>query len=345
MTQSPRDEAELDLRLDEALDETFPASDPIAVHSPDQSESRGVLHQMKIGFVGLGRMGAAIAANLVSARHDVAVWNRSSEKTRPLVAAGATFSATPRQTAAGRDVVLTMLADDTALEAVLCGEEGILAGLKTGALHISMSTIAVATADSVAARHTERGQCFLSAPVFGRPDAAAAAKIFVVAGGEAANLKIAIPLLEVISQRVFHVGETPSAANLVKLCGNFMILSAIESMGEAMALAEKGGVPKAKLLEVLTGTLFDAPVFRTYGAILVEQRFRPAGFAAPLGLKDMRLASQAAETARVPMPLLNLLRDHLLQTIAQEGDDIDWSGIARTIAKNAGLQSTARTGT
>jgi 3-hydroxyisobutyrate dehydrogenase-like beta-hydroxyacid dehydrogenase len=345
MTQSPRDVAELDLRLDEALDETFPASDPIAVHSPDRSESRGVLHQMKIGFVGLGRMGAAIAANLVSAHHDVAVWNRSSEKTRPLVAAGATFSATPKASAAGRDVVLTMLADDTALEAVLGGEDGLLAGLKAGALHISMSTIAVATADSVAARHTGRGQCFLSAPVFGRPDAAAAAKIFVVAGGESANLKIATPLFEAISQRVFHVGETPSAANLVKLCGNFMILSAIETMGEAMALAEKSGVPKAKLLEVLTGTLFDAPVFRTYGAILVEQRFRPAGFAAPLGLKDMRLASQAAETARVPMPLLSLLRDHLLQTIAQEGDDIDWSGIARTIAKNAGLQSTARTGT
>jgi 3-hydroxyisobutyrate dehydrogenase-like beta-hydroxyacid dehydrogenase len=345
MTANPRDEAELDSRLDEALDETFPASDPIAVHSPDRPESKGVLHQMKIGCVGLGRMGAAIAANLVNARHDVAVWNRSSEKTRPLVAAGATFSATPKAAAAGRDVVLTMLADDTALEAVLCGEDGILAGLKAGALHISMSTIAVATADSIAARHTERRQCFLSAPVFGRPDAAAAAKIFVVAGGEPANLKIATPLFEAISQRVFHVGAKPSAANLVKLCGNFMILSAIETMGEAMALAEKGGVAKAKLLEVLTGTLFDAPVFRTYGAILVAQSFRPAGFAAPLGLKDMRLAGEAAEAARVPMPLLSLLRDHLLQTIAQEGDDIDWSGIARSIAKNAGLQTMGRAGT
>jgi len=292
---------------------------------------------MKIGFVGLGRMGAAIAANLVRARHDVAVWNRSSEKTGPLVDAGATRSASPKEAAAGRDAILTMLADDAALEAVLSGENGILAGLNSGALHISMSTIAVATADSVAARHAAHKQCFVSAPVFGRPDAADAAKIFVVAAGKPADLKIAAPLFEAISQRVFHVGATPSAANLVKLCGNFMILSAIEAMGEAMTLAEKGGVPKAKLLEVLTGTLFDAPVFRTYGAILVAESFRPAGFAAPLGLKDMRLVGQAAEAERVPMPLLSLLREHLLQTIAQEGEDIDWSGIARGIAKNAGL--------
>jgi 3-hydroxyisobutyrate dehydrogenase-like beta-hydroxyacid dehydrogenase len=187
------------------------------------------------------------------------------------------------------------------------------------------------------ARHSKRAQRFLSAPVFGRPNAAAAAKIFVVAGGEAADLRLAMPLFEAISQRVFHVSERASSANLVKLCGNFMILAAIEAMGEAMALTEKSGVPRAKLLEVLTGTLFDAPVFRTYGPILVEQKFRPAGFAASLGLKDMRLASEAAEVARVPMPILSLLRDHLLQTIAAEGDDIDWSGIARTIAKNAGL--------
>jgi 3-hydroxyisobutyrate dehydrogenase-like beta-hydroxyacid dehydrogenase len=292
---------------------------------------------MKVGFIGLGRMGAAIAANLVRARHDVAVWNRSGEKARPLVEAGAILVASPREAAAGRDVVLTMLADDAALDAVLSGEEGILAGLKAGALHISMSTIAVITAENAAARHAERGQFFLSAPVFGRPDAASAAKLFVVAAGDPTHVQLATPLFDAISQKVFHVGKKPSAANLVKLCGNFMILSAIEAMGEAMTLAEKGGVPKEKLLEVLTGTLFDAPVFRNYGAILVEEAFLPAGFAAPLGLKDMRLVSQAAEAGHVPMPLLSLLRDHLLQTIANEGESIDWSGIARTIAKNAGL--------
>jgi 3-hydroxyisobutyrate dehydrogenase-like beta-hydroxyacid dehydrogenase len=292
---------------------------------------------MKIGFLGLGQMGAAIAANLVRARHDVTVWNRSAEKAGPLLAAGATLAACPRDVAASSDVILSMLADDAALNAVLSGNDGVLAGLSPGALHISMSTISIATSENTAARHSEQQQHFLAAPVFGRPDAAAAAKLFVVAAGAAADFETAKPLFAAIGQRTFYVGEKPSAANLVKLCGNFMILAAIEAMGEAMALGQKGGVPKSKLLEVLTGTLFDAPVFRTYGAILAEEKFRPAGFAAPLGLKDMRLASQAAEAERVPMPLLSLLRDHLLQTIATEGEDIDWSGIGRTIARNAGL--------
>ena len=292
---------------------------------------------MRIGFIGLGQMGAAIAANLVRARHDVAVWNRTADKTKSMIENGATLAATPKEAASGRDVVVSMLADDAALLSVLSGENGLLAGLKPGSLHISMSTIGVATADDVASRHAERGQCYVSAPVFGRPEAAAAAKLFVVSAGAAADLRRAQPLFEAMSQRVFHVGERPSAANLVKLCGNFMILAIIETMAEAMTLAAKGGVPKAKLFEVLTGTLFDAPVVRTYGSILVEERFRPAGFAAPLGLKDMRLAGDAAEARRVPMPFLSMLRDHLLETIAKEGEDIDWSGIARTAGKNAGL--------
>ena len=338
MTESPGDEAELDSRLDEALDESFPASDPVAVHLPEGPErSFAEGRPMKIGFVGLGNMGAPIATNLVRAGHAVLVWNRSAEKAHPLVAAGATLSANPREACVGREAVITMLADDAALEAVLSGADGILAGLAQGALHISMSTIAVPTAERIAAQHAERKQCFLSAPVFGRPEAAAAAKLFVVTGGDPAQLRVATPILETIGQKLFNVGKHPSSANLVKLCGNFMILSAIEAMAEAMTLAEKGGVPKAKLLEVLIGSLFDAPLFRNYGAILVEERFRPAGFAAPLGLKDMRLVSQAAEVERVPMPLLSVLRNHLLQTIANEGDDFDWSGIARSIAKNAGL--------
>lgn len=286
---------------------------------------------MRIGFIGLGHMGAAIAANLVKAKHEVAVWNRSADKAKPLLEAGATLAKSPKDAAAGKDVVLTMLADDSALEAVLHGADGLLAGLPAGALHISLSTIAVATADRVSALHAEHQQRYLSAPVFGRPEAAAAAKLFIVAAGAAQDIATATPLFEAVGQRVFQVGDKPSAANLVKLCGNFMILSAVETM------AEKGGVPKAKLFEVFTGTMFDAPIYRIYGAILVEERFRPAGFAAPLGLKDMRLVGQAAEAQRVPMPLLSLLRDHLLETLAKEGEDIDWSGIGRTVARNAGL--------
>ena len=292
---------------------------------------------MRLGFIGLGNMGAAIAANLLRAGHEVTVWNRTAAKSQALMNAGAVVASSPKAAAGRSTVVFTMLADDAALEAVLAGEDGIVAGLKPGALHVSMSTIAVATAERLETAHRAHGQGFLCAPVFGRPDAAATAKLFVVAAGDPADLQTVAPLFGAIGQRVFCVGDKPSAASLVKLCGNFMILSAIEALSEAMALAEKGGVSKQQLLEVLTGTLFDSPAYRTYGAILAAGRFRPAGFAAPLGLKDMRLAAQSAEALRVPMPLLSLLRDHLLQAIAQHGEDIDWSAIALAVRKNAGL--------
>jgi 3-hydroxyisobutyrate dehydrogenase-like beta-hydroxyacid dehydrogenase len=294
---------------------------------------------MKIGFLGLGHMGAAIASNLMRSGHDLAVWNRSPEKADSFVQAGARWGATPREAAAGRDVVFSMLADDSAVNAILGGGDGLLEGLAPGALHISMSTIAVATADSLAVRHAKNRQRYLSAPVFGRPEAAKSAKLFIVAAGAAADLATAEPLFQAIGQRTFCVGDRPSAANLVKLCGNFAILAAIETMGEAMALAQKGGVDKAKLLEVMTGTLFGAPVYQTYGAILVGAKFRPAGFAAPLGLKDMRLVAEAADKSRVAMPVLSVLRDHLLETIAKEGEDIDWSAIALTVAKNSGIST------
>jgi 3-hydroxyisobutyrate dehydrogenase-like beta-hydroxyacid dehydrogenase len=292
---------------------------------------------MRIAFIGLGNMGAAIAANLLRAHHEVVVWNRSADKARPLTEAGAQLAATPHAAATGREVVITMLADDAALDAVLDGNDGILTGMAPDALHISMSTIAVATAVRVAREHESRGQRFICAPVFGRPEAAAAAKLFIVAAGDGESVASAAPVFAAIGQRVFDVGTTPSAAALVKLCGNFMILSTIESMAEAMTLAVKGGVAKATLLEVLTGSVFNAPLYHNYGKLLVEERFKPAGFTAPLGLKDMRLAGQSAETLRVPMPLLNLLREHLLQTIAVEGEEVDWSGIGLTVAKNAGL--------
>jgi len=293
---------------------------------------------MKIGFIGLGNMGSGIAANLLRAGHEVAVWNRSAQKARSLLEQGALPASSPRAAAFGREVVMTMLADDAALDQVLAGDEGLLDGLGRGALHISLSTISVGAAERTASLHAERGHRFLSAPVFGRPEAAEAAKLFVVAAGAHAAFDAANPLLGAISQRIFYIGETPSAANLVKLCGNFAILSAIEAMAEAMTLAQKGGVSKKQVFEILTGTLFDCPVYRNYGAALVEDRFRPAGFPAPLGLKDMRLVSQSADALRVPMPLLNVLHDHLLQSIGAEGEDIDWSGIALTVARNGGVR-------
>ena len=185
---------------------------------------------MKVGFIGLGLMGSGIAANILKAGHDLIVYNRSAAKTEPLVRDGAKAATTPREAAAGREIVLSMLADDAALEAVLEGDDGLLAGLAPGALHVSLSTIAVATADSVAARHAAKGQAYVSAPVFGRPDAAAAARISVVAAGPAAEIAKAKPLFEAIGQAV-EVGETASHANVIKLCGNFRRLPSSRRSG------------------------------------------------------------------------------------------------------------------
>lgn len=287
---------------------------------------------MKVGFIGLGRMGSAMAANLLKAGHEVAVWNRSPDKAEALVQAGARHASSPRH-AADADVVMTMLADDSAVETAVYGDNGILGG---PALHVSHSTISVALADRLATDHRDEGG-FVSAPVFGRPVAAEAGKLFVVAAGLGEHVDRCEPLFMAMGQRVFRVGIRPSAANLVKLSGNFMIMSAVEAMAEAMTLAEKGGVSRATLLEVLTGTLFGAPVYQTYGDILVEDRFRPAGFAAPLGLKDMNLVDSAATASRVPMPVLGVVRDHLRAAIAQEGEDVDWSSVALAVRASAGM--------
>ncbi|MBB4615967.1 NAD(P)-dependent oxidoreductase [Sphingomonas abaci] len=287
---------------------------------------------MRIGFIGLGQMGSAMAANLVRAGHAVTVWNRSPEKADALVRAGATRAGRPVDAAQG-DVVMTMLADDHAVADIVFGEHGI-AGAP--ALHVGHSTISVALADRLAADSGAGG--YVSAPVFGRPPAAAAGTLFVVAAGPEAALDRCEPVLATIGQRVFRIGDTPSAANLVKLSGNFMIMAAVEAMAEAMTLAEKGGVDRRTLLEVLTGTLFDAPVYRTYGEILVEDRFRPAGFAAPLGLKDMTLVDTAATAFGTAMPLLGIVRDHLRTVIATQGPDVDWAGIALTVRDGAKLR-------
>ncbi len=285
---------------------------------------------MKIGFIGLGQMGGAMAANLVKAGHEVTVWNRSADKAASLVEAGATLADCPVDAAQG-EVVMTMLADDRAVEAVVYGEGGIQAA---PALHVSHSTIGVALADRLAA---DALGGYVSAPVFGRPVAAEAAKLFVVAAGPNAALDLCEPLFSAVGQRVFRIGETPSAANLVKLSGNFMIMAAVEAMAEAMTLAEKGGVDRRTLLDVLTGTLFGAPIYQTYGDILVEDRFHPAGFAAPLGLKDMTLVDTAATHLGAPMPILGIVRDHLKSVIATEGDDVDWAGVALAVRRGAGI--------
>jgi 3-hydroxyisobutyrate dehydrogenase-like beta-hydroxyacid dehydrogenase len=231
-----------------------------------------------------------------------------------------------------------MLADDAAVESVVLGSGGVLASLAHGAIHVSMSTIGVACAERLAAAHVGARQRFLSAPVFGRPEAAATAKLFIVAAGPSDAVVTCQPLFDAMGQRTFVFGEQPAAANLVKLSGNFLIGATIEAFGEAFALVTKAGVDRRAYLEMLTSTLFTAPVHRTYGQAIAEERFEPAGFAAPLGFKDVRLTQAAAEGLRVPMPMASLLRDRFLSLLAQEGtEQLDWVAITQMIALEAGL--------
>jgi 3-hydroxyisobutyrate dehydrogenase-like beta-hydroxyacid dehydrogenase len=291
---------------------------------------------MKIGFLGLGQMGAGMAANLIKAGHEVTVYNRSPDKAAGLIAQGARQAATPGAAAAQAEAVITMVAHDEALAALTFGPDGILAHLPKGALHISSSTISVAVSEKLTAAHADAGQHFIAAPVFGRPEAAAAAKLFIIAAGPEAGLEAAKPIFEVIGQRTFILGAHPKDANLVKLSGNFLIASVIETLGEAMALVAKGGVDPHAYLEMLTSTLFAAPVYKTYGNLIADKKFSPAGFAAPLGQKDIRLTLAAAENLGVAMPVASLLRDRFLTLIATGGESLDWSAVGSLAARDSG---------
>jgi len=291
---------------------------------------------MRIGFIGLGRMGTGMAASLIRAGHQVTVFNRSAGKAAPLLGLGARQAGSIAEACAG-EVICTMVADDAALEALACGEHGIVAHLAPGTVHVSCSTISVAMAQRLTGLHAGAGQQFVSAPVFGRPEAAQAAKLFVVAAGAAPALECCAPVFDAIGQRTFVMGTRPADANLVKLSGNFLIAAVIESLGEVLALTGKAGIDAHRYLEMLTSTLFTAPVYQTYGDLIVAGKARPAGFTAPLGLKDVTLALQAAQDLRVPLPLGSLLRDRLLRLVAAGDDQVDWSAIAGLAAQDAGL--------
>ncbi|KAA3451589.1 6-phosphogluconate dehydrogenase [Mesorhizobium sp. SARCC-RB16n] len=290
---------------------------------------------MKVGFIGLGHMGAAMAGNLLQAGHDVTVYNRTPGKDEDLCRKGARAASQVSDTCQAK-VVFTMLADDHAVESAVYGDGGILANLPKAAVHISASTISVALSERLTADHAEAGQQFIAAPVFGRPNVAAAGQLFVIAAGLPDVIEMALPLFDAIGQKTFVVSETPKAANLVKLSGNFLIASVFESLGEALALVGKGGIDKHQYLDILTSTLFGAPVYKTYGALVADEAFEPAGFAAPLGYKDIRLVLAVAEDLRVPLPLASLLRDRFLTLFAHGGDKLDWSAIGGLAAKDAG---------
>jgi 3-hydroxyisobutyrate dehydrogenase-like beta-hydroxyacid dehydrogenase len=290
---------------------------------------------MRIGFIGLGHMGTVMAANLVKAGHEVTVFNRSPGKSRALIELGAREASGLAEACEG-EAVITMLANDDAASDITLGGEGIIAHLRKGAIHLSMSTISVALSKRLAQAHAQAGQRYVAAPVFGRPDMAAAAKLFIVAAGDPAAVEACKPLFDALGQKTTTIGMEPSAANLVKLTANFLQASVIEALGEAIALIGKAGIDRIAYVNLLTSTIFTSPAYTIFGPLIAAGTFGPAAFAAPLGFKDIRLALAEAETLRVPMPLASLLHDRFLRLFAQGGEKLDWSAIGGLASQDAG---------
>jgi 3-hydroxyisobutyrate dehydrogenase-like beta-hydroxyacid dehydrogenase len=283
-------------------------------------------------------MGAPIARNLLEAGHTLTVYNRTPGRAKALVAQGAREVPSSASAATGADALVTMLADDQAVAATVL-DGGVLQALGRGAVHVSMSTISPALARRLAEAHRAAGQAYVAAPVFGRPDAAAAKRLWIVAAGPADALAAARPLLEAVGQEVLVVGDDPAAANVVKIAGNFLLAAAIEAIGESFALVRKHGIVPERFLEIINGKVLRSPVYESYGALIAGGRYEPAGFKLKHGLKDVRLALQAGDDVAVPLPLASLMRDHYLSAVARGWEDIDWAALARVSAVNAGLDS------
>lgn len=292
---------------------------------------------MRIGFIGLGNMGSPIAQNLMKAGHSLTVFNRTRNRADALAAAGAKVADTPAAAAAGAEVLITMVADDRAVEEVIFEQGHAIETLQAGAIHLSMSTISVALSQRLAEAHASREQHYVAAPVFGRPEAAAAAKLYIVAGGPIQQVNHCRSIFDAIGQKTFHPSEEAPAANVIKLAGNFLITAVIEGLAEAFALVRKHDVAPDSFLDLLTESLFNAPIYRTYGSMIAADRFEPVGFKLPLGLKDNRLLLAAAEAAAVPMPLASLVRDRFVTGLATGMADADWASIARITFRDAGL--------
>jgi 3-hydroxyisobutyrate dehydrogenase-like beta-hydroxyacid dehydrogenase len=300
---------------------------------------------MKIAFIGLGSMGQPMALNLVRAGFSLVVYNRTASRAEKVVEAGASRSNSPQDAVRDVDVAITMLADDDAVEQIVFGAKGdgsgILQALKPGAIHVSMSTISVALSRSLAEAHLSAGRGYLAAPVFGRPDFAAAAKLGVVVAGAEQAVEVCRPLFDAMGQGVAVIGQEPWKANVVKIGGNFLIASLLEALGEAFALVRKYEIRPEQFLTIIN-SLFRSPVLENYGNLIAAEKYEPAGFKLRLGLKDARLVARAADDSATPMPLASLIHDRFLASFARGKGEIDWAGIAESIAEDAGLASQKR---
>jgi 3-hydroxyisobutyrate dehydrogenase-like beta-hydroxyacid dehydrogenase len=292
----------------------------------------------KIGFVGLGAMGLPMAENLLAAGYHLTVYNRTASKAEPLIAKGARRAERAGDVAHPGGIVVSMLADDASVKALVTGEDALAERIAPDGIHLSLSTVSPATTRELAAYHAMRGSVMVAAPVFGRPSAAQAKWLWICTSGSAGAKAKVRPILQAMGQEIFDFGDNPGAANVVKLAGNFMIAAALEAMGEAVAMMRKSGVDPAAALEMLAKTIFAAPVYQGYGPAIAHGRFTPAGFRLPLGLKDIELVLQTAGAANAPMPTASLLRDRFIAAIARGRAELDWSAIALGAADDAGLK-------
>ncbi|NGZ08761.1 MAG: NAD(P)-dependent oxidoreductase [Nitrospira sp. LK70] len=290
-----------------------------------------------IGFIGLGKMGSAMAGSLLRAGFKLQVYNRTPEKAAALVAQGAKLAHEPSDTAQPGGIVITMLANDRAVEDVVDGDRGFVERLGPGGIHLSMSTVSPRLAHRLAEQHERYGVEYVAAPVFGRPEAAAARKLWICLSGSTTAKQRVRPILDSIGQGTFDFGEESAAAHVVKLTGNFLLASAIEALAEAFVFGEKNGIDRNSLADVLGGTLFACPAYQTYASAIAQQLFRPAGFTVELGLKDVDLVLQTAADSRTPLPLAGLLHDRFLAAVAKGRGDFDWSSVWLESAENAGL--------
>src|SRR5580700_7693386 len=296
--------------------------------------------QGEIGFVGLGQMGTAMAANLASAGRRVIAYVRRPEQQGKLAALGLK----PTTNIADLfdcEIVISMLPDDAAVREIVFGREavgldGLAQGLRSGAVHLSMSTISTAAASELKSEHAMNGQGYVAAPVFGNPDAAKARQLYIVAAGAPADVERCRPLLDGLGQQTSVVGSDPAQANLIKLFGNMMTATTLEMLGETVAVFRKRGVDPAPFLDILTSTMFGGRAHKIYGAKIVAERYA-AGFRLPLALKDVRLALAEADGAGVPMPSVDVVRDRMLTGIARGYADLDWTVLGLIAAEEAGL--------
>jgi 3-hydroxyisobutyrate dehydrogenase-like beta-hydroxyacid dehydrogenase len=293
---------------------------------------------MKVGFIGLGKMGQGMTRRILGGGHDLIVYNRTLEKAADLAGAGATIATSIGDACYGRDVVITMVSDDTAVKEVALGRDGVRESLRPGAIHLCMGTHSVAAVQTLAKAHQEASQRMVSAPVLGRPDAAAAGQLGIVAGGPADAVKECEPLFQVLGRRTFEAGTKPEGAAAIKLTNNFVLGAAIEAMAEAFSLVRKYGVMPQIFFDVMTDALFAAPAYKIYGKIMVDESYDKAGFMTLQGLKDLNLVLAAADQARVPMPSANNVRDRLLGAVAHGDGEKDWAVMAREQARACGLE-------